>query len=266
MSVKNYALIENIDINFDKGLTVITGETGAGKSIIIDAIDLLLGARANTGVIRTGATVCSVCGEFDIAKNENVKKLLYDLCVEAENEIIVRRQIDVSGKSRAFVNDVAVSMSTLANIGKYLTDFYAQHKSNMLFEHDYQRHIVDDIAENAGLLEKLSYKYDELENLKNKKRDLETSNADRERMTDLYSYQIKEIKSANLSVEEEENIEKELPKLKNAEKIKNVTQEMISILYKRDNSVIDALSVINKQTDLLTPNGVRFNFLIYKIL
>lgn len=257
LSVKNYALIENININFSKGLTVITGETGAGKSIIIDAIDLLLGARANTGVIRTGASNCSVCGEFDISKNEIVKKLLCDLSVEAENEIIIRRQIDISGKSRAYINDVAVSMSTLANIGKYLTDFYAQHKSNMLFEHDYQRHIVDDIAGNAGLLEKLSYKYDELENLKNKKRELETSNTDRERMIDLYSYQIKEIKNANLSVEEEEKIEQDLPKLKNAEKIKNVTQEMISILYKRDDSVIDTLSVMNKQTDLLQKFGVN---------
>lgn len=257
LSIKNYALIENITINFNAGLTVITGETGAGKSIIIDAIDLLLGARANTGIVRTGTSVCTICGEFDVSKNKKVQNILSDLSIDFESEIIIRRQIESSGKSKAFINDVSVSVNTLSNIGKYLVDFYAQNKSNMLFEHDYQRQVIDDIASNSDLLKKLSFKYDELEKLKHKKHELETSYTDRERMIDLYSYQIKEIKNANLSVEEEEKIERDLPKLKNAEKIQNITQEMISLLYKRDNSVIDALSVIKKQIDLLQKLGIN---------
>ena len=257
LSIKNYALIENININFNVGLTVITGETGAGKSIIIDAIDLLLGARANAGIVRTGTSVCTICGEFDVSKNKKVQNILSDLSIDFESEIIIRRQIESSGKSKAFINDVSVSVNTLSSIGKYLVDFYAQNKSNMLFEQEYQRQVIDDIADNSDLLKKLSFKYDELERLKHKKHELEISSADRDRMTDLYSYQINEIKKANLSVEEEEKIEQDLPKLKNAEKIQNVTQEMISLLYKRDNSVIDALSIIKKQIDLLQKLGIN---------
>ncbi len=257
LSVKNYALIENITIDFKKGLTVITGETGSGKSIIIDSIDLLLGARASTSVIRTGTTSCTISAEFDISKNTNVKNILSELSIDCEDEIIIRRQIDSTGKSKAFINDISVSVNTLSNIGKYLVDFYAQHKSNMLFEQQYQRQIVDNIADNSKLLEQLSVKYDKLENLKNKKEEIEKANVDRERLLDLYKYQTNEINKANLSCDEEEKIEHELPKLKNAEKIKNVTTEMLSILYKQEHSITDNLSVINKQISLLEKYGIN---------
>ncbi len=259
LSVRNYALIENITIDFKKGLTVITGETGSGKSIIIDSIDLLLGARASTSVIRTGTTSCTISAEFDISKNTNVKNILSELSIDCENEIIIRRQIDSAGKSKAFINDISVSINTLSNIGKYLVDFYAQHKSNMLFEQQYQRQIVDNIADNSNLLEKLSVKYDKLESLKNKKEEIEKANTDRERLLDLYQYQINEINKANLSCDEEEKIEQELPKLKNAEKIKNVTAEMLSILYKQEHSVTDNLSIINKQISLLEKYGINID-------
>ena len=257
LSIRNYALIENITIDFKKGLTVITGETGAGKSIIIDSIDLLLGARASTSIIRTGASSCTITAEFNISKNINVKNILSDLSIDCENEIIIRRQIDSSGKSKAFINDISVSINTLSNIGKYLVDFYAQHKSNMLFEQNYQKQIVDGIAKNDSLLEKLSAKYDEFEKLKKQKEEIEKANTDRERLLDLYKYQINEINKANLTCDEEEKIEQELPKLKNAEKIKTVTNEMLSILYKQEHSVTDNLSIINKQVDLLEKYGIN---------
>ena len=179
--IKNYILIDELELDFSSGMNVITGETGSGKSIIIDSIDLLLGARASTSVIRTGTTSCTISAEFDISKNINVKNILSELSIDCEDEIIIRRQIDSAGKSKAYINDISVSVSTLSSIGKYLVDFYAQHKSNMLFEQNYQRQIVDNIADNSSLLEKLSVKYDELEKLKNKKEEIEKSNTDRER-------------------------------------------------------------------------------------
>ncbi|MBO7611182.1 MAG: DNA repair protein RecN [Elusimicrobia bacterium] len=257
LTVKNYALIESITIDFKKGLTVITGETGAGKSIIMDSIDLLLGARASTTIIRTGTTFCSVVAEFNISNNFNVKNILSELSIDADDEIIIRRQIDVAGKSKAFINDVSVSVNTLSNIGKHLVDFYAQHKSNMLFEQSYQRQIVDNMAGNDSLLEQLSEKYDEFEKLKKTKEEIEKANTDRERLLDLYKYQINEINKANLNSDEEGKIDQELPKLKNAEKIKNVTNEMLAVLYKQDHSVMDNLSVINKQISLLEKYGVN---------
>lgn len=257
LNIRNYALIENLNIDFTKGLTVITGETGAGKSIIIDSIDLLLGQRANSSIIRTGANSCVISATFDISKNIKAKNILDELSIDCENEIIIRRQIDISAKSKAYINDIPVSVSSLSNIGKYLVDFYAQNKSNMLFEESYQRQIIDIIAGNGNLLKKLSVKYDELEKLNSKKEDIEKSNTDRETILDLYKYQIQDIKKANLSINEEENIEKDLPKLKNAEKIQNITKEMISILYKQDNSIIDNLSTMNKQIDLLQKYGIN---------
>ena len=257
LNIRNYALIENLNIDFTKGLTVITGETGAGKSIIIDSIDLLLGQRANSSIIRTGANSCVISATFDISKNIKAKNILDELSIDCENEIIIRRQIDISAKSKAYINDIPVSVSSLSNIGKYLVDFYAQNKSNMLFEESYQRQIIDIIAGNGNLLKKLSVKYDELEKLNSKKEDIKKSNTDRETILDLYKYQIQDIKKANLSINEEENIEKDLPKLKNAEKIQNITKEMISILYKQDNSIIDNLSTIAKQIDLLQKYGIN---------
>jgi DNA repair protein RecN (Recombination protein N) len=257
LSIKNYALIENITIDFKKGLTVITGETGAGKSIIIDSIDLLLGARASTSIIRTGTSSCTISAEFNISKNAAVKNILSELSIDCEDDIIIRRQIDSSGKSKAFINDISVSINTLSNMGKYLVDFYAQHKSNMLFEQNYQKQIVDGIAKNDSLLAKLSTKYDEYEKLKKQKEEIEKANTDRERLLDLYKYQINEINKANLISDEEEKIEQELPKLKNAEKIKTVTGEMLSILYKQEHSVTDNLSIINKQVALLEKYGIN---------
>ena len=257
LSIKNYALIENITIDFKKGLTVITGETGAGKSIIIDSIDLLLGARASTSIIRTGTNSCTITAEFNISKNNNIKNILSELSIEVEDDIIIRRQIDSTGKSKAFINDISVSINTLSNIGKYLVDFYAQHKSNMLFEQNYQKQIVDGIAKNDSLLAKLSTKYDEYEKLKKQKEEIEKANTDRERLLDLYKYQINEINKANLISDEEEKIEQELPKLKNAEKIKTVTDEILSILYKQEHSITDNLSIVNKQVDLLEKYGVN---------
>ncbi|MDD2523618.1 MAG: DNA repair protein RecN [Endomicrobiaceae bacterium] len=256
ISIKNYALIEDISIDFNKGLTVITGETGVGKSIIIDSIDLLLGSRATTSIIRTGANICTIIANFDISNNIKVKKTLTELAIEYDCDIIIRRQIELSGKSKAFINDMPVSINTLSNIGKYLIDFYAQHKSNMLFDNQYQKQIVDDIADNKKLLEDLSAKYDILENFKNKKNSIEISNSEREKMLDLYNYQVHEIDKANLNIDDENTIENELPKLKNAEKIQNLTQEITLTLYKENNSILDNLSKIIKQIDLLGQFGI----------
>lgn len=257
LSIKNYALIENITIDFKKGLTVITGETGAGKSIIIDSIDLLLGARASTSIIRTGTNSCTITAEFNVSKNNNVKKILSELSIDVDDDIIIRRQIDSTGKSKSYINDISVSVNALSNIGKYLVDFYAQHKSNMLFEQNYQKQIVDGIAKNDSLLEELSVKYDKFESLKKQKEEIEKANTDRERLLDLYKYQINEINKAGLSCDEEGKIEQELPKLKNAEKIKTVTTEMLSILYKQEHSITDNLSIVNKQVGLLEKYGVN---------
>ncbi len=256
LSIKNYALIEDISLDFNKGMTVITGETGAGKSIIIQAVDLLLGARAAASSIRTGGNVCSLSARFDISKNPAAQKMLEELAIEHDGEIIVRRNLDVSGKSKAFINDMPVSVSALYEIGRLLIDFYSQHKSNMLFDGNYQRQIIDDVASNAKLLKLLNEKYLHLTGLLNKKNSLMLSQSERERMADLYNFQLQEITKADLRADEEIKIEADLPKLKNAEKIQNLAAEIANNLYKQDKSVLESLSKTIKQIDMLGQLGI----------
>lgn len=256
LSIKNYALIEDISLDFNKGLTVITGETGAGKSIIIQSIDLLLGARAMSSSIRTGSTTCTLSANFDISKNKIIQKTLEELGIEFDGEIIVRRQLDISGKSKAFINDTPISISTLYDIGKHLIDFYAQNKSNLLFDEQYQRQIIDDIADNKKLLNELNDKYCTLIQLKDKQNALMLSQSERERMADLYNFQLQEITKADLNINDDITIETELPKLKNAEKIQNLTGEILNTMYKQDKSVLDCLSKTIKQIDLLGQLGI----------
>lgn len=256
LSIKNYALIENIDINFDAGLTVITGETGAGKSIIIDAVDMLLGARANNSVIRTGTNSCTISACFNIENYSKIKEILEDLSIDFQDEIIIRRQLEISGKNKSFINDIPVSINTLTNIGKYLVAFYAQHKSNLLFDKNYQMQVIDNIADNKDLLKKLADIYSSLKKTEKQKEDIINSNLERERLLDLYNYQLNEIKKASLNIDDDINIEKELPKLKNAEKIKNTAHEISDILYSKNESVLDSLSNITKLLEDLENFGI----------
>ena len=256
LSIKNYALIENINIYFDSGLTVITGETGAGKSIIIDAVDMLLGARANYSIIRTGTDTCTISAIFHIKDNSKVKEILKELSIDFQDEIIIRRQLEISGKNKSFINDIPVSITTLSNIGKYLVAFYAQHKSNLLFDKNYQLQIIDNIANNKDLLRKLNDIYSLLKKEEKQKEDMINSNLEKERLLDLYNYQLNEIKKTNLNIDDDINIEKELPKLKNAEKIKKTAYEISDILYSKNESVLDNLSNITKLLDDLKNFGI----------
>jgi len=257
LSIKNYALIENISVDFTKGLSVLTGETGAGKSIIIGAIDLLLGERASVSSVRNGQKTCVITATFDISSNKQINSILEKYGLEQTKELIIRRQLDASGKSKAYINDTPVSLVALTETGKYLVDFYAQHKSNMLFDNNYQMQLIDEIAENKKLLTELNDKYKILTDLQNKKESLIAAQSDKEIKLDIYNYQLNELKKANLKPDEEQQIQEQLPALKNAEKIINIANEILFKLYKRDNSVLDSVSEISKQTDILNSLGIN---------
>ena len=257
LSIKNYALIEDISVNFTDGLSVLTGETGAGKSVIIGAIDLLLGGRASSSAIRSGQKVCTITATFDISSNKKINSVLEKYGFEPADELIIRRQLDISGKNKIFINDTPVSLSTLTETGKYLIDFYAQHKSNMLFDNNYQMQLVDDIADNKTLLSKLNDKYKILTDLQNKKENLISSQKDKEIKLDIYNYQLNELKKASLQPDEEQQIAEQLPSLKNAEKIISLSNEISYTLYKRDNSVLDLSQQVSKQIDTLKSLGIN---------
>lgn len=257
LSVRNYALIEDISIDFTKGLSVLTGETGAGKSIIIGAIDLLLGERASSSVIRNGQKTCTITAAFDISSNKKINSILEKYALEQTDELIIRRHLDISGKNKIFINDTPVNLTTLTEIGTYLVDFYAQHKSNMLFDDNYQLQLVDDIAGNKTLLAQLNDKYKILTDLQNKKENLISSQKDKEIKLDIYNYQLNELNKANLQIDEEQQIQQQLPALKNAEKIIELSNEISFTLYKKDNSVLDLAEQVAKKIDSLNSLGIN---------
>ncbi|MDR0800632.1 MAG: DNA repair protein RecN, partial [Endomicrobium sp.] len=257
LSVKNYALIEDLTIDFSGGFTVITGETGSGKSILIKSIELLAGARADLSCIRSGCSICTITASFEY-KNSKIAGFLdnFSISVEDNNTILIRRTIEDTGRSRAFINDSQVNISVLAALGELLIDFQAQYEKHSLLSLDSQLEILDDeVGDIRPLLEESSALYARIKILKSKLETLSLSDVERERKVDLYSFQVKEIEDAKLEIGEDERLEADIPKLKNAEKISALSQEIISTLYSSENAVLGRILKTKKNIETVNSYG-----------
>ncbi|MDR1695292.1 MAG: DNA repair protein RecN [Endomicrobium sp.] len=250
LTIKNYALIEDLNIEFGGGFTVISGETGAGKSILVKSIELLTGARADSSSIRSGCSICSIAASFEYA-DKRISDFLDDISIPADgNAVIIRRTIENTGKSKAFINDYPVNISTLAELGNFLIDFHNQDEKHSLLDVNTQLKILDNETEDiAPLLEKSGVLYGQLKDIKLKLEDMNLSDAERARKIDLYSFQLKEIDDARLEPQEEEKLEAELPKLKNAEKIAALSEETVSLLYSDENAALNKILKAKKNIE-----------------
>jgi len=247
LAIKNYALIDDLRLEFSGNMSVFTGETGAGKSIIVESIKLLLGERASSELVKKGAENCLISGEFDVSKLKALNKYLKELALEPEDEtFFIRREIDVSGKSRAYVNDVPVNIKTLGNIGDYLVDIHGQHEHQSLFSGTAQRKLLDNFADAEKLLTEISKSYEIWKQLLFQKESKVLSEQEKQRLVEIYSFQVKEIDSASLRVGEDEEIEASLPRLKNAGKLMELSQGAYSILYESEGSILENLGKVQK--------------------
>lgn len=158
--IQNYALIEKLDISFETGFSVITGETGAGKSIILGAIGLLLGQRADVKAIRHGASKCIIEARFDISAY-GMRPFFEENELEYDEECILRREVQSSGKSRAFINDTPASLAQVKELGEQLIDVHSQHQNLLLNKEGFQLNVLDILAHNDAALEKYHLCYDE---------------------------------------------------------------------------------------------------------
>ena len=161
LSVENYALIDRLDIEFSAGLNIVTGETGAGKSILLGALGLVLGARTDVSVLRDGTRNCVIEAEFDV-RGHGLESLFERADVDYEDRTSIRRVISPSGKSRAYVNDLPVQLSALREIGLRLIDIHSQHQTLLLGEGRFQTGIVDAVAGHADLLRRYGAAFDEM--------------------------------------------------------------------------------------------------------
>ncbi len=239
--IKDYALIENINVEFGKGLNIITGETGAGKSILIDAMGLLLGERASTQVVRKGAKKSIVEGIFNVSANTKVEKFLTKNDIDYFDELIVRREVSLEGSNRCFLNDTPTSLALLKDIGNMLVDLHGQHEHQSLLRSVTHIDFLDEFAELTPLLteykgehSKLSEIAKELFVLKNKENSLKDER-------ESYEFQIKEIDAVSPQPDEENHLKYELNILENAEKLLFLTGDIYNRAYEDDNSVQDNL-------------------------
>ena len=221
LQVKNYVLIDSLEIDFPEGLIIITGQTGAGKSILLGALSLIMGSKADAGMVSENADNCVVEAEFD-AVDASIRAILEENEVEWEDgHLIVRRVVNRSGRSRAFVNDSPVSVNVLQDISARLIDVHSQHQTLLLSDRQFQLRILDDFAGNGQMREDCASLWHELSRLKSELAGVESRIASIARDRDYNSAQLQQLEAAGLAQGELECLEEEQKQLANAEEIKN---------------------------------------------
>ena len=250
--VKNYALIEEISVELDRGLTVITGETGAGKSILIDALSLLLGERATSDVIRKGTEKAIVEGTFSITGIRIIKSILKENDLDFSNEIIIRREISTKGQNRCFINDTPASLTSLKQIGDVLVDLHGQHDHQSLLRAETHVDFLDEFGGHDEALRRYRGSFLQLSHLVASQRELKEKSDRLKEKKDVYVFQMNEIDLLNPRSGEETALETELKILENSEKLFELTSQLNHLMYDGDLSIHDTLVQARKQFEALS--------------
>ena len=251
LTIENYALIEHLEFNPGKGLTVITGETGAGKSIIMGALGLILGQRADAKSVRNGATKCVIEACFDISQYD-LETYFQDNDLEYDaTSTIIRREIYATGKSRAFVNDLPVQLQTLKELGQSLIDIHSQHQNLLLGQDTFQLGVIDALAHNQKELDQYRAVYHELMTLRKKIKKLREEATKNAQEADYIRYQFTQLDEANLQEDEQEELENEQERLSHAEDIKSGLYEIFNGLD-GDESLVQTLKSLSHKAQELT--------------
>lgn len=245
LSIKNIAIIDSLQISFKPGLTVLTGETGAGKSIIIDAVGLIMGGRASADQIRSGEDEAVVEAIFDISACPGIRELLSESGFECDHELLIRRSISRSGKNRIFINGGMTTLALLADISRRLVNIYGQHESQTLLRPENQLLLLDAFAGTSRMREDFSREFARLQTLLEKREHLDEHERETARMLDLLSFQTEEIAAAQLRAGEEEELEERRLLLANAEKLCITSSEAFERLYGGDGALLGQLRRIS---------------------
>ncbi len=250
LSIKNYALIENISVNFTKGLSIITGETGAGKSILLGGLGLVLGKRADLSTLKSKSNKCVIEATFSI-DNYQLETFFEENDIDFENETIIRREILPNGKSRAFINDTPATLQTLAILSEKLIDVHSQHQTLKLSNVNFQFQIIDALANNLERIE--SFKRG-LKLFNSLKKELFSFKEEQLKIKEQFDYNLhlfEELESSNLQADEQEKIEQSLEKLNNIEEIKLSLSEMLSISLNEEVGLQNSLNLlVNKISNI----------------
>ena len=243
LRIKNLALVEELQWQMGPGFIAVTGETGAGKSIIIGALQLLLGERADKSLIRTGADLCTVEAVFSGTGLQNLNPQLVEAGVEpCENDLILKRTLSSTGTNRQFINGSPTTLSILKNLGDELVDLHGAHDHQSLLSTETQLSLLDSFARAEEQLDEYQRHYRQLQTLLAEHAALNTAETTREQELDLLRHQIAEIKSANLVLGEEEEIEKRYRLASNSKRLIELATTIANKLSEADDSVLSQLA------------------------
>lgn len=249
LHISNYALIDKLDISFADGLTIITGETGAGKSIILGALSLILGDRADSKAIRDTSSKTVVEATFDIT-GYHLERIFKENDIDwDETECIVRRELSPNGRSRSFINDTPVTLTALRDLSTRLLDIHSQHSNMLLSESAFQLSILDSIAENGSLLDNYRKAYHDYRDASNRLEDLQRTIAQLRQNEDYIRFQLDQLQAMQLKPDEDELLEAQQSKLGNITELKEILWNVESELNGEDNSILERLSQVAQRLE-----------------
>jgi len=254
LAISNYALIDNLDISFSDELNILTGETGAGKSIVLGALSLILGQRAEGKYFFNQQKKCVIEGTF-LVKSFHLNDFFKENDLDYVPETVLRREISSDGKSRAFINDTPVNLATLKKLGEQLIDIHSQHATLEINNEDFQLLVIDTIADNRAVLENYNSTYKTYRHAQKTLKELISQSEQSKSDLDYFQFQFDELEKANLSEDEQGQLEQEQNALTHAEEIKRSLISAIGILNEQDSAVITKL----KEAATSLGNAERYN-------
>jgi len=249
LQISNYAIIDHIEVNFQAGLNIITGETGAGKSILMGALSLILGARADSSVLKSADKKCVVECSFGVNGQKAIEQYLEAADLKEPGDLIVRREIAASGKSRAFINDTPVTLQQLKELAVLLVDQHQQFDTLQLGESDFQRQVVDALAGNKTKIAGFQETFKALQSVSVKRSRLEAEKASFDKEADFNQYLFDELSELNLQKGELEELDHELNLLSNAEEIKLALAETTGMLSEGEQPIVQTLRQLCSKLD-----------------
>ncbi|WP_299526073.1 DNA repair protein RecN [Winogradskyella sp.] len=262
--IKNYALIDELNVEFNSGLTIITGETGAGKSILLGGLSLVLGKRADLSQVKNRDEKCIIEAGFDIATYD-LKSLFLSLDLDYDVQTIIRREILPSGKSRAFVNDTPTTLESLVALSAHLIDIHSQHQTQQLIEDDYQFKVIDALADNGKNLELYKEKLMAYRSFQKSLEVLKASKADLIKEYDYNLFLTKELNEIDLETLNIRALESEYEQLNNVEVIGEKLGSSKVILSREDQGILDQLSLIKQELNRISGFGKVYEDLLERV-
>lgn len=264
LNIKNYALIDDLQVNFNNGLSIITGETGAGKSILLGGLSLILGKRADLSSIMDSSKKCVIEATFDIA-NYNLKPLFKSEDLDYETLTIIRREILPSGKSRAFINDTPVNLDSLQILGERLLDIHSQHQTLELTNDDFQFQVIDALANNTSILQEYSTCLSNYKLIQKELKALQLQKSDAVKEYDYNSFLLNELEDAKLVNGEFETLEEEYETLNNIEEIREKLTLSHQLLSNDEIGILKNLTEIKNQLSRLSGYSIKYKDIFERI-